>query len=167
MTTVTRDDDSQNIYTVPVGQCNQQTSVEESKYEKKRKNALIVPGGYISKKELIKISEKKAMRLYIVPGAPTLFYQQGNQNSCILSSLALSLYYMGDEYASEYIIRRRKIYILEIQNKVQMQSCCDIIMGHHKEKTKKYSIIVPRNGIHPRHMIYFRIILLIQLCVCY
>ena len=57
MTTVTRDYDSQNIYTVPVGQCNQQTSVEESKYEKKRKNALIVPGESISKKEPSKISE--------------------------------------------------------------------------------------------------------------
>ena len=40
VTTVTRDDDSQNIYTVPVGQCNQQKSFEDSKY----KNALIVPG---------------------------------------------------------------------------------------------------------------------------
>ena len=43
MTTVTRDDDSQNTYTVPVGRCNQQTSFEDSKYEDKRKNALIVP----------------------------------------------------------------------------------------------------------------------------
>ena len=44
MTTVTRDDDSQNIYTVPVGICNKHTSVEDSKYEKKHKNVLIVPG---------------------------------------------------------------------------------------------------------------------------
>ena len=28
VTTVTCDDDSQNIFTVPVGRCNQQTSVE-------------------------------------------------------------------------------------------------------------------------------------------
>ena len=48
MTTVTRDYDSQNIYTVPIGQCNQETSVEEFKYEEKQKNALIVPGGYIT-----------------------------------------------------------------------------------------------------------------------
>ena len=61
MTTVTRDDDSTNIYTVPVGQCNQQTSIEESKYEEKRNITLIVPGEYISKKEPIKISEKKTM----------------------------------------------------------------------------------------------------------
>ena len=50
MTTVTRDDDSKNIYTAPVGRCNQQTSVEESKYEEKPKSALIFPGGFISKK---------------------------------------------------------------------------------------------------------------------
>ena len=52
MTTVTRDDVSQNIYTVPVGLCNQHTSVEEYKYEEKPKSALIVTGESISKKEL-------------------------------------------------------------------------------------------------------------------
>ena len=41
VTTVTRDDDSQNIFTVPVEIFNQQKSVEESKYEEKRKSALI------------------------------------------------------------------------------------------------------------------------------
>ena len=60
---VTRDDDSQNIYTLPVGRCNQQTSVEYSKYEDKRKNSFIVPGESISKKEPSKISENKIMRL--------------------------------------------------------------------------------------------------------
>ena len=33
VTTVTHDDDSPNIYTVPVGQCNLQKSVDESKYK--------------------------------------------------------------------------------------------------------------------------------------
>ena len=33
VTTVTRDDDSPNIYTVPVGRCDIQTSVDEYKYE--------------------------------------------------------------------------------------------------------------------------------------
>ena len=66
--------------TVPVGQWNRQTSVEDSKYEEKRKNALIVTGESISKKEPIKILEKKTMHLYIVTGSPTLFYQQGNHN---------------------------------------------------------------------------------------
>ena len=63
MTTVTCDDEGQNIYNVTVRLCNQQTSVEEYKYEKKRNSALFVPGGYISKKEPIKILEKKTMRL--------------------------------------------------------------------------------------------------------
>ena len=56
MTTVTRDDCSQNIYTVPIGRCNEQASVEEYRYEEKLKNALIGPGEYISKKEPSKIS---------------------------------------------------------------------------------------------------------------
>ena len=97
---VTRDDDSQNIYTVPVVLCNEHTSDDESKYEEKRKNELIDTGEYISKKELSKISEKKTMQLYIVTGANTLFYQQGNHNSFILSSLVSALHYVGDEYAS-------------------------------------------------------------------
>ena len=88
VTTITCDDNSQNIYTVPVGKCNQKTSVEYSKYEEKLKNALIFPCESILKKEPSNISEKKTMRLYIVPGAPTLFNQQGDHNSCILSSLA-------------------------------------------------------------------------------
>ena len=58
MTTVTRDDDSKNVYTLPVGRFNQKTSVEDSKYEEKRKNSLIVPSEYISNKEQSKISEK-------------------------------------------------------------------------------------------------------------
>ena len=65
MKTVTRDDNSQNMYYLPFGRCIQQTSVEDSRYKEKRNNALIVPGGYISKKESSKISEKKTMRLYM------------------------------------------------------------------------------------------------------
>ena len=77
------------------------------------------------------------MRLYIVTGAPTLFYQQCNQNSCILSSLASALHHMGDGYASEYIIRRNQNSFLEIQNKVQMHFCRDILLRHHKGKNEK------------------------------
>ena len=87
LTTVTRGDDSPNIYTVPVGKCYLQTSVDKSNYEEIHQNALIFPCGYISKKEPSKISEKKTIRLYIVHGVPTLFYQQGNQNSFIVSDL--------------------------------------------------------------------------------
>ena len=120
MTTVKRDDDSQNIYTVPVGRCFEQISVNEFNYEEKRKNALFGTGESISKNEPINISEKKTMRSYIVPGEPALLYQQGNQNPCILSSLSSVLHYMGDAYASEYIIRHKKKCRLEIHNKGPM-----------------------------------------------
>ena len=59
MTTVTRDEYSRNLYNVPVGQCNELTSVDEYKYEEKRQHSLICPGEYISKKKLCKISEKR------------------------------------------------------------------------------------------------------------
>ena len=71
MTTITIDDDSQNISTVPVGIWNQHTSVEESKYEEKPKSSLIFPSESISKKEPSKISEKKTMRSFIFSGAST------------------------------------------------------------------------------------------------
>ena len=35
------DDDSPNIYTIPVGCCDIQTSVDESKYDEIHQNALI------------------------------------------------------------------------------------------------------------------------------
>ena len=76
--TVTRDYDSQNIYTVPVVRFNQHTSFQDSEYEEKPKGTLIVSIESISNKEPSKISEKKTMRLYVAPDAPTLFYQQGN-----------------------------------------------------------------------------------------
>ena len=80
MTTVTHDDSILNIYTVPVGQCNELTSFYESKYDEKRQNSLIFPSESISKKNWARYHKKKTVRLYIVPGAPTLFYQQGNHN---------------------------------------------------------------------------------------
>ena len=50
VTTATRDNDSPNIYTVPVGRCDLQTLVDESKYEEIHQNALIFTGDSISKK---------------------------------------------------------------------------------------------------------------------
>ena len=95
-----------------------------------------------------------AICLYIVPGAPTVFYQQRNQNSCIIKSLALALHYIGGEYASKYIIKRMQKFLLEIHNEGRMHFCRDILIGHHREQTKKDLIAVLSNGIHPRHMIY-------------
>ena len=51
-------------------------------------------------------SNKKKEQL---PDGPTIKYSQGIQNSCIISSLALALYYMGDVNASEYIIRHKQL----------------------------------------------------------
>ena len=80
MTKLTRNDENRNIYTVPVERFNQQTTFEESNFDKKPKSTLIVPGTSIPKKEPSKKPAKKPNRLYIVPGVPTLFYQQGNNN---------------------------------------------------------------------------------------
>ena len=80
------------------------------------------------------------MRLYIVPVASTLLYQQGNQNSCILSYLESALQYIGGKYVSEYIIRRKKKSLLDIHNKGRMHFCRDVLMGRHKEKRKKTQV---------------------------
>ena len=77
------------------------------------------------------------MGLYIVPGAPILLYKQGNHNSCILSSLVSALHYVGGEYASGYIIRRKQKCLLVIQNKGRMHFCHAILMGHHKKNEKR------------------------------
>ena len=77
------------------------------------------------------------MCLYIFPGAPTLFYQQGNNNLCILSSLVSAFHCMGDVYASEYIIRSKQKSLLEIHNKGRMHFCRDILMGHHNKRNEK------------------------------
>ena len=89
VTTVTRDDESQKSYTVPVGQCNKLTTFEESKCEneplkvlphveetkklskkeprkkavKKPKSSLIIPSTSISKKKPIKKPANKQKRL--------------------------------------------------------------------------------------------------------
>ena len=71
-----------------------------------------------------------------VPDGPTIKYSQSIQNSCIISSLELALYYVGDELASEYIIRRKQKSLYFIHNKVRMQLCRDILMGQQREKIK-------------------------------
>ena len=50
MTTVTRDDDSPDIYTIPVGRYDIKTSVDDSRYEEIHNNELFFPCGYILKK---------------------------------------------------------------------------------------------------------------------
>ena len=75
-----------------------------------------------------------------VPDGPTIKYSQGIQNSYIISSLASALYYMGDELASEYIIRRKQQYISFIHRKGRMQFCRDTLMGKYREKRTKNTL---------------------------
>ena len=95
MTTLTCDETQHKTYTVPVGQWDLHTSQDEPKFVDMHHNALI----------WLRESNKKEER---VPDGPILKYSQGIQNPCIISSLALALYYMGDELASEYIIRNKQ-----------------------------------------------------------
>ena len=86
-------------YTVSVGIFFLHKSVNVPNFVDIYHNALICLGESNKKEEPSKISDIK-IRLLIVPGGPTLKFSQGNQNSCIISSLASALYYMGDELAS-------------------------------------------------------------------
>ena len=100
MTTVTCDETKHKTYTVPVGRCFLHTSVNVPNFVDMHHNALICLGESNKKEEPSKISDNNKKRLRIVTGAPTLKFSQDNQNSCIISSLASALYYMGDELAS-------------------------------------------------------------------
>ena len=84
MTTVTRYGDSRNIYTVPVGLCNELTSVNESKYEDKHQKALICPGESVSKRNRARYQKKRQCAYTLLVVHPNLFHQQGNQKSRIL-----------------------------------------------------------------------------------
>ena len=59
-----------------------------------------------------------------------------------------------------------KTFFLPFNIKVEYTSAI-IFFWDITKKTKKDSIIVLRNGKHPLQMIYFVIIPLIKLCVCY
>ena len=74
-------------YTVPVGRCYLTTSQEKQNYLDMHSKAFTSLGKSNKKKEQ-------------VPYGPTIKCSQGIHNSCILSSLASALYYMGDVYAS-------------------------------------------------------------------
>ena len=110
-------------YTVPVGRCSLNTSQEKQKYLDMHCKAFTSLGKSNKKKEQ-------------VPDVPIMKYSQGMQNSCIISSLASALYYMGDELASEYIIKRKKMSLYFINNKGQMKLCLDSIMEQYRKKTK-------------------------------
>ena len=86
MTTVRCDETRNKTYNVPVGRCSLNTSQEKHNYLDIHYNALTCLGESNKKKEH-------------VPDGPTIKYSQGIKNSCIISSLASALYYIGDELA--------------------------------------------------------------------
>ena len=75
-----------------------------------------------------------------MPDGPTIKYSQGIQNLCIISSLVSALYYMGDELASEYIIRCKQQYLVFIHGNDRMQFCRDALMGQSREKSEKNTL---------------------------
>ncbi len=68
---------------------------------------------------------------------PCVYFLQGNKNTCIISSLASAVRYMGDVYASDYIIQRREESLYKLEHKGRMQYCKDIIMGQFKQKGER------------------------------
>ena len=95
-------------YTVPVGQCSLNTSPEKKNYLYMHSKTFTSLGKSNNKKEQ-------------VPDVPTIKYSQGMQNSCIISSLASALFYMGDVHTSKYIIRRKQLSLEFIHDKGLMQ----------------------------------------------
>ena len=154
--TMARSDDTQHkTYTVPVGQFSLNTSQEKHNYLDMHSKAFT---------SLCKSNKKKEQ----VSDGPTIKYLQGIQNSCILSSLASILYYMGYELASEYIIRRRQLSLTFIHDKGRMQLLYNTLMGINREKKEqKIHYQIQEWEKEKKHLIYCRIILIIQLCVCY
>ena len=167
MTTVTRDDDSQNIYTVPVEWCNQQKSVEESNNAGKRKNVLIVPGESISKKELRKISGRKKCAYTVF-----LVHLPYSINKPIRMHV---LYRPCHKYCIIWVMDMRQNISSGISKslfwkfRIKVRCASDVIFFWDitEKKTKKYAIIILRNGIHTRRIIYFGMCHIIQLCDCY
>ena len=108
VTTVTCDVTQNKTYIVPVGQFALHISQDEPNIVDMHSNALICLG----------ISNKKEEH---VTDGPTIKYSQSILNSFIILSLASALYYMGDELASEYIIRRKQQSLSFNHSKGQMQ----------------------------------------------
>ena len=104
VTTARCDETRHKTYNVPVGQFSLNTSQEKHNCLDMHSNALRCLGKSNKEKER-------------VPDGPTIKYSQGIQNSCIISSLASALYYMIDELASEYIIRRKQLYLVFVHGK--------------------------------------------------
>jgi hypothetical protein len=86
-----------------------------------------------------KLSAKAPRRSLIPEDSPPVFYQQRETSSCVISSLASAMYYMGDIYGSEYIIRRKYSCVSVIKGKGtgRMNFCHELLIGHYREKKEK------------------------------
>ena len=136
LTTLTCDETRHKTYILPVGRCALYTSKYEPNFMDMHSNALTCLGKSNKKKER-------------VPDGPTIKYSQAIQNSFIISSLASALYYMGDELASEYIIRRKQQFLAFIHSKGRMQFCRDTLMGKYRRKKNKNTL--SNSGIEYMH----------------
>ena len=68
---------------------------------------------------------------------PMLKYMQGNENSCIICSLASALLEFGDKYASSYVYRRLHT-VAEIETRCnRMVYVYDLMTGHHRMKGER------------------------------
>jgi hypothetical protein len=83
------------------------------------------------------IAEDLKKSVKITDDNPFVYFLQGNKNTCIISSLASAVRYMGDIYASDYIIQRREESLYKLEHKGQRQFCKDIIMGQFKQKGER------------------------------
>ena len=96
-------------YAVPVGQCSINNSQEKQKYLDMHSKTFTFLGKSNKKREQ-------------VPDVPTIKYSQGMQNSCIISSLASELYYMGDVHASDISSGASNCLLLSFMIKVECNS---------------------------------------------
>ena len=125
-----------NIYSVPVGLWNQQTSVEESKYEEKNKSELIF---------LVNLSQRRNQARYqkIKQCAYTLFLV--HLPYYINKATRIHVFYCTwHHHCIIWVMDMRQNIssgvgknVLEIQNKDWMHFCRDILMGNHKKKRKE------------------------------
>ena len=167
MTTVTRDDDSPNIYTVTFGWFNLQTSVEESKYEDIHQNALICPGGSSQKINQVRYQKKRQFTYTMF-----LVHLPYSINKAIIINV---FYHPWHQHCIIRVTNMRQNISSGVSKNVFWKSIIKVGCTYAviflwyitKKKTKKDSIIVLRNGIHLCHMIYFGISLLIQPYVFY
>ena len=98
-----------------------------------------------------------------MPDGSTIKYSQGIQTSCILSSLASALYYMGDVNTSEYIIRRKQLSLTFIHDKGRMEFCRDTLTQKIHYQIQKCNTSTTTFDILQNHSDYPTVCLLLDM----